>query len=234
MTKNRLFRQALHYIHRSIYLLTAKFSRAGIDSFLKKQVIEMRVGATEFKNILNVGSGGFVSHSLKKLESQEVVNIDIDPCRGPDLVADVCDMNQIECEEFDAVWMVEVLEHVRSPERAISEIHRVLRKGGVLILTSPFIFELHDSPNDFFRFTKFGFEVLLKDFSVVEIKPRNTYLDSIVVLSMRLFVSKYISDKAIALVFIAVILGLYPFIWMLNRLIKSDAATSGFLVRCVK
>ncbi len=229
-----LINKILHWVHRPIYLLTATFSRAGIDKFLAEQISDLNSAPDKYKNILNVGSGGFVSRSIKKLECQNVLNIDIDADRGPDMVVDVCAMDQFDNDSFDAIFMVEVLEHVNSPTKAISEIHRVLRKDGVFILTTPFIFEMHDCPFDYYRFTRYGLELLLSEFSSIEIRARNKYLDTIVVLSMRLFVSKYIGDKIVAMVLIAIILGLYPLIWLANHFVKSEAATSGFLVRCTK
>jgi SAM-dependent methyltransferase len=65
---------------------------------------------------------------------------------------------------FDCIICSEVLEHVSQPYRAISEIHRVLKEGGLLILTVPFWVEIHDVYwNDNWRFTPSGLEILLGD-----------------------------------------------------------------------
>jgi SAM-dependent methyltransferase len=57
---------------------------------------------------------------------------------------------------FDSVLCTEVLEHLKHPDIAISEMSRVLKRGGNLIVSVPFIHELHEQPVDFCRFTSFG------------------------------------------------------------------------------
>src|SRR6185436_4985835 len=58
--------------------------------------------------------------------------------------------------EFDYVLCTEVMEHTKEPSDFLSEIYRVLKNGGVLIMTTPFMVPLHEAPNDFFRFTNFA------------------------------------------------------------------------------
>ena len=57
----------------------------------------------------------------------------------------------------DIVFTSQVIEHVSNPGRMIAECSRILKPGGYLILTGPFFWPLHEEPNDFFRFTKYGF-----------------------------------------------------------------------------
>lgn len=56
----------------------------------------------------------------------------------------------------DTVLMLEVLEHVRHPSEALAEAARVLRPGGSLLLTVPFLYPVHDAPHDFQRYTVHG------------------------------------------------------------------------------
>jgi len=56
----------------------------------------------------------------------------------------------------DTVLLLEVLEHVAEPERAVGEANRVLRDGGKLIVSVPFIYPVHDAPFDFQRWTPAG------------------------------------------------------------------------------
>jgi SAM-dependent methyltransferase len=63
---------------------------------------------------------------------------------------------------FDTVLCTEVLEHLRDPRAAIAEAARVLRPGGHLILSIPFLYGIHERPYDFTRFTEHGLRHLLE------------------------------------------------------------------------
>ena len=67
-----------------------------------------------------------------------------------------------------------MLEHVPEPAAVLSEAARVLRPGCGIFLTVPFVWELHELPFDFWRFTPGSLERLLTaaGFGEIEIKPR--------------------------------------------------------------
>ena len=67
----------------------------------------------------------------------------------------------LEPESVDAILCTEVLEHAVDPEALVAEFFRVLRPGGQLCITVPFIWGLHELPYDFRRFTLFGLERLV-------------------------------------------------------------------------
>jgi SAM-dependent methyltransferase len=57
---------------------------------------------------------------------------------------------------FDTVLLLEVLEHVADAERVLAEICRVLKPGGALLISMPFLYPLHDAPHDYRRYTAPG------------------------------------------------------------------------------
>jgi len=61
---------------------------------------------------------------------------------------------------FDTVISTQVIEHVPEPHVMLREIARVLRPGGVVLVTAPFAWPLHEVPHDFQRFTRYGLEYL--------------------------------------------------------------------------
>lgn len=65
------------------------------------------------------------------------------------------------------VLILDTLEHVEYPRKAISEAHRILNTSGILIISSVMNFEIHPNPHDYWRFTPQGFTSLLSQFHKV-------------------------------------------------------------------
>ncbi len=64
---------------------------------------------------------------------------------------------------FDTVFCTQVLEHVPRPWVAAAEITRILKPDGILILSCPQYWRLHEIPRDYFRFTPYGLHVLFPE-----------------------------------------------------------------------
>jgi SAM-dependent methyltransferase len=181
--------------------------------------------------LLNVGAGGEIAsriHSILAAEGVEVqlFSIDITPIRVPDGVCDVCRISFPE-DCFDVVFLMEVLEHVYDPSQALAEIYRVLKPGGILVFSVPFIFPLHDRPFDYFRFTKHGIKLLLRSYDQVDIVERNNYGETIAVLMMRLLMEKSFRAKLLAMAFM--LSGAISLLALLGCLVDSEAITSGYV-----
>lgn len=67
---------------------------------------------------------------------------------------------------FDTILLSDVIEHIAQPDHLFSEMVRILRPGGIIILGVPFFYYLHEEPYDYQRFTKFGLEALGNKHSV--------------------------------------------------------------------
>ena len=80
----------------------------------------------------------------------------------PDIVASAVDL-PVDNQSFDTVVSTELLEHVPEPLRALREMHRVLKPGGYLILSTPMYWPRHEIPYDFFRYPYDGLLYLLKE-----------------------------------------------------------------------
>jgi len=78
---------------------------------------------------------------------------------------------------FDTAICFQVLEHVPEPLRLLEEARRVLKPGSHLILTAPHIWNVHEQPHDYFRYTEFGLKHLFRKagFEVVEVRPMAGY-----------------------------------------------------------
>ncbi len=65
-------------------------------------------------------------------------------------------------QSFDSILCNQVLEHVFTPDLFLGEIFRVLKPGGQLLLTVPFVWDEHEQPWDYARYTSFGLKSLLE------------------------------------------------------------------------
>lgn len=91
---------------------------------------------------------------------------------APDVFADGAAL-PFASESMDAIACMEVLEHVREPRAVLSEAARVLKRGGVLCISMPFLYPLHDLPYDFQRATPEGLRRDLRGagFDILGIEP---------------------------------------------------------------
>lgn len=81
-------------------------------------------------------------------------------------------------QSFDAVLCSQVFEHVFTPTEFLAEIHRVLRPGGRLVLTVPFVWDEHEQPHDFARYSSFGLQAVLERAGFVISAKRKSMPDS--------------------------------------------------------
>jgi 2-polyprenyl-3-methyl-5-hydroxy-6-metoxy-1,4-benzoquinol methylase len=98
-----------------------------------------------------------------------------------DIICDIVDIPQPDAS-FDAVLCTEVLEHLPDPVRALDEMSRLLRPGGMMIITAPFWSMTHQAPFHFATgFNRFFYEHHLArlGFDIVELTPNGNYFESI-------------------------------------------------------
>jgi SAM-dependent methyltransferase len=93
----------------------------------------------------------------------EHIGCDLQPGPGVDRIEDVHALTFAD-DSVGTIICLETLEHVADPIRAVQEMHRVLRPGGVLAISSLMFFPIHAHPWDYWRFTPEGFEALLAPF----------------------------------------------------------------------
>lgn len=95
--------------------------------------------------------------------ASEHIGCDIQPGLGVDRIEDIHHLS-FEDNSIGTVVALETLEHVADPIRAVEEMYRVLRPGGVLAISSLMFFPIHAHPWDYWRFTPEAFELLLTPF----------------------------------------------------------------------
>jgi SAM-dependent methyltransferase len=119
--------------------------------------------------MLDIGCGKMPYRKLILDESKvtEYVGLDIenaleyDGLIKPDFIWDGNRM-PFDDNSFDCAIGTEVLEHCPNPEKIMKEVHRILKNDGVFFFTVPFLWNLHEVPNDEYRYTPFSLERHLK------------------------------------------------------------------------
>lgn len=208
-------------------------SRQNLYEFLEKEYKQIKPG----QSVLTIGAGGEINKDLYKYGEEknfDILSFDIDEDRGPDVVGDICTYDFKE-KRFDVIIMSEVLQFLQTPQIGIDNVYKILKPGGRLILTSPFVFPLHDRPYDLYRFTKHGLKYLLFGFDEVTIEDRNGPLEAIDVLWLRL--NKFKGKHSYSLKRIIVFTVFYlkrPLTLFLQRYIKTDIMTTGYNVVAIK
>lgn len=118
---------------------------------------------------LDLGAGSAKYREMIKPKTSEYIAFDMMPGKNIDVVGNVLDL-PFPNDTFDTVISTQVLEHVEKPWVMVKEIYRVLKPGGVCILTAPFLTPYHPDPADFFRYTTQGVRSLFKNegFEILE------------------------------------------------------------------
>lgn len=123
--------------------------------------------------LLDIGCGERPYEKYLKPYITRYFGFDINPHKKLDFVSSVDHIAALD-KSFDSILCTEVLEHLPTPQIAINEIHRILKPGGVLILSAPQEYWLHEEPHDYYRYTKYGLISLLTKnnmFAIKEVIP---------------------------------------------------------------
>ena len=97
-------------------------------------------------------------------EGNNFETLDNDPAWQPDKVGDIC-VAPYPVDNFDLVILSETLEHIFDFKLALSECCRILKPGGHLIITTPWLVDQHptETTADYWRFSQQAYEKLLPE-----------------------------------------------------------------------
>lgn len=208
--------------------ISKALSRKGLKNFALKHLRAIPCNSM----VLAVGAGGQAG-AISKFSANKygfsLFELDIDNNRLPDVVGDLC-LLPIATHSLDAVIALEVLEHVRNPIAACSEIARVLKPNGVIILSTPFIFPIHDNPYDYYRYTKYGLKDLLDKNFELTIQEKAGWAYTCLVLESRVARSTRSWDSLIGFLHSLTIILRLPFCVFFDRFISFSDLTFGYFV----
>lgn len=156
------------------------FARQGLYAAVRELAPQIR------GRVLDVGCGDRPYESL--IPAREYVGLEIDTpeARTRGKADAYYDGRRFPFEDgaFDAVLCNQVLEHVFEPEEFVREIARVLKPGGRLLLTVPFVWDEHEQPRDYARYSSFGLKALLEKHGLRLEAQRKTAADLRVLFQM--------------------------------------------------
>jgi SAM-dependent methyltransferase len=144
--------------------------------FLEKAVSRLPADAV----ILDVGAGRGDFAAIFK--GCRYLSLDLYPYPEVDLVADLTRNVPLQAGCLDTVMLANVLEHVQNPAALLAAISRLLKPGGVVLATIPFLLKIHQAPYDFTRWTRYGLEEL-GSVSGLQVESLEGYYDPVFLLT---------------------------------------------------
>lgn len=137
------------------------------SSWIASQSIADAYAPILFKHIrgsvLDVGCGKMPFEDLYSQLSNYYFGVDWSPEGEADVINNLNEGLSFADKSFDVVVCTDVIEHIFQYKNLMSEICRVLKPKGYLILGVPFLYGLHEEPHDYFRYTRHGLRKLLGD-----------------------------------------------------------------------
>jgi len=155
---------------------------ARTKSFLRREEYKALAELSIDGAILDVGGSKKSGYHELINGNHTITTGNINASYGCDVVFDAEKAWPFSDASFDGVLLINLLEHLYQHERALDEAVRVLKEGGVVAGVVPFMFNVHGSPNDHFRYTKSTIERLFADrgFSHVLVRELGTGAFSVI------------------------------------------------------
>lgn len=208
-----------------LYRFSKNKSRRNLYPWLREAIGAHRLASC--KKTVTIGAGGEIAAELERA-GVATVTVDIDPGRKPDILASVESLASFADASVDGVFCLEVLEHVQHPHQAVAEIFRILRPGGLVVGSTPFLLGIHDSPADYFRFTRHGLIMLFGQFREETLRERNGYFSALAVLITRRFVIGPKEARIAALILSPLLLAMVFALELLDWALPSADGTTGY------
>lgn len=165
------------------------FARSGLykniselSHFISGRVLDVGCGKKPYKNLFKYEE--YIGMEIEQSgHSHKDENIDVfyDGKKFP-----------FEDESFDSAISNQVLEHVFNPNDHLAEIYRVLKPGGRFLISVPFLWDEHEQPYDYARYSSFGLCYLLETNGFKIVEKRKSIDDIRVIFQM---INTYIYKK---------------------------------------
>ena len=176
-----LFINPFYFARRGLYINIRKYS-----SEISGRILDVGCGQKPYQGLFN-----FEKYIGMDIENEGHVHINEDIDVFYDGIKFPFNENN-----FDAIITNQVFEHVFNPDVFLKEIHRVLKYKGKLLLTVPFVWDEHEQPNDFGRYSSYGLKHELEKNGFKIISQSKSVNDIRVIFQLlNLYIYKKISTK---------------------------------------
>lgn len=136
-------------------------------------------------NLIDIGCGNMPYRSLIEPKVKKYIGLDhpsisklYKPKNRPEIYADITKKLPIKNNSFDIALMLQVMEYLQNPEKAIINIKNILKPGGFLIISSPFLYPLHDIPFDRTRLTETYLKNMIEEsgLKIIKIEAQGNFI----------------------------------------------------------
>jgi SAM-dependent methyltransferase len=129
--------------------------------YLKGKVLDVGCGTQPYRDFITPYCDTYIGIDYSKHASS---------LKKPDISADAHFL-PFAPESFDSLVAFQVMEHLPNPQIFLNEARRVVKPGGYILITTPFMWGEHEQPYDYYRYTRYGLEYLAKfaDLECIEI-----------------------------------------------------------------
>ena len=177
-----IFYQPAYFIRKGLYT-----SVKNLAPLLKGRVLDFGCGAKPYKELFT-NAETYIGLDIE-VSGHEHTNEHIDVYYDGKIIP-------FDNKSFDNIFATEVFEHIFNIDEVLPEINRVLKTGGLLLITCPFVCPEHEKPYDYARYTSFGIKHLLEKhgFSIKEQIKTGNYFETTAQLKMY-FINYFLPQK---------------------------------------
>lgn len=155
--------------------LLIRFQREAIEEakkYAKGKLIDIGCGRMPYRKELEPLVDSYIGVDHPKVSKLYHSNI------KPDVLADAKEL-PFRNNSFDIALLLQVLEHVDAPDKVIKEAARILKPNGVLVISVPFFYPLHDMPYDWGRYTSTALKSFINQagLRIIKIKVQGGFFE---------------------------------------------------------
>ncbi|MCP3964750.1 MAG: class I SAM-dependent methyltransferase [Lentisphaerae bacterium] len=158
----------LGYLVNPFFLARRELGRAvkGMSSYIKGRILDVGCGTKPYQSFFTYDE--YIGMEIDSPEAikQGTADIFYDGKTFP-----------FQEESFDSVVINQVLEHVFNPDQFLKEVHRILKVDGKALITVPFVWDEHEQPYDYARYSSFGLKSLFEKHGFKVIEQKKTLAD---------------------------------------------------------